>query len=408
VAFPGGAMVCSTKTSGSGQGPELGSRGFTIAPDGTQYLLSSIRGSDVHAGNWTRLTKYDSTGKMIQDSLIIGNTSTAGIQVDRSGCLYTTLSAKPKGVFYPDGFVASQFPNPLITSPKPYTIPYMFCNYYLTHYGSIFKYPPTGGSQLLVGTPLSSVPNGNLNSDTVPQLQATGLYTKAYEIKGALWQHFGVSPTTGYGEEGGDPTCVCYHPRFEVDEYGRIFMPDAMRFRVSVIDNNKNSIINFGSYGNVDQTGPGSRIPSPEIPLCLPRIVRKVNNAVYIADAANERIVKVKLDFQLWKTASGKIGSVAENGAGAKSHSFTVSPAPFNLAAKISFFAPTHGLVSLQVVDMLGKVVRTLHYGELKAGPALYSWDTRDNNGREVAAGTYSFVLNMNGKRLIKRAVFLK
>ena len=55
-----------------------------------------------------------------------------------------------------------------------------------------------------------------------------------------------------------DPGCVCIGGRFKIDGFGRLWIPDALRFSVGVVDNAGNELIRFGRYGNQDSLGAGS------------------------------------------------------------------------------------------------------------------------------------------------------
>ncbi|KKK52667.1 hypothetical protein LCGC14_3102610, partial [marine sediment metagenome] len=76
-----------------------------------------------------------------------------------------------------------------------------------------------------------------------------------------------------------------------------VFMPDAATFSVRVIDTNANPIIRFGRYGNMDSRGPKSSIPTPAIPFAWPQYVAVSNEAVYVSDVINRRIVRAKLNY---------------------------------------------------------------------------------------------------------------
>jgi choice-of-anchor B domain-containing protein len=83
----------------------------------------------------------------------------------------------------------------------------------------------------------------------------------------------------------------------------------------------------------------------------------------------------------------------------------TVSVVPGPRAARLAFRAPrpnpASGSVSLvleipaageatvEVVDLVGRRVRTLHRGAVAAGPLALAWDGRDAGGRESSAGLY-------------------
>jgi hypothetical protein len=67
-------------------------------------------------------------------------------------------------------------------------------------------------------------------------------------------------------------SCACQTPRFDVDNYGQLYIPNALACSVQVVDSACNVILRFGAYGNRDSAGPGedSPIKAPEIPLAYP------------------------------------------------------------------------------------------------------------------------------------------
>lgn len=64
-------------------------------------------------------------------------------------------------------------------------------------------------------------------------------------------------------------------------------------------------------------------------------------------------------------------------------------PNPFNPQTTLSFTAEAEATARLQVVDLRGRRVATLHDGALAAGPHRWTWDGRDHTGRRVPAGLY-------------------
>ena len=91
--------------------------------------------------------------------------------------------------------------------------------------------------------------------------------------------------------------CACQTPRFDVDDFGRLFIPNALTCSVQVVDNTGNEILRFGSYGNFDSRGPGSAVPAPAIPLAYPTAVKTSFRHIYVADSANRRVVRVDKAF---------------------------------------------------------------------------------------------------------------
>ena len=73
-------------------------------------------------------------------------------------------------------------------------------------------------------------------------------------------------------------------------------------------------------------------------------------------------------------------------------------PNPFNPMTTIRFDLPRNTFVTLRIFDLSGRLVKTLVSGELKeAGPHEADWNGRDESGRKVAAGVYSFHLDAEG-----------
>jgi flagellar hook assembly protein FlgD len=50
---------------------------------------------------------------------------------------------------------------------------------------------------------------------------------------------------------------------------------------------------------------------------------------------------------------------------------------------------PSRALTTVVLFDASGRMLRRLHDGDLPAGETPFSWDGRDDTGREVPAGVY-------------------
>ncbi len=64
-------------------------------------------------------------------------------------------------------------------------------------------------------------------------------------------------------------------------------------------------------------------------------------------------------------------------------------PNPFNPSTRVLFALPTAGVATLEVIDVRGHVVRTLHDGPLAAGEHRLTWNGLDDRGRAAASGVY-------------------
>jgi hypothetical protein len=74
----------------------------------------------------------------------------------------------------------------------------------------------------------------------------------------------------------------------------------------------------------------------------------------------------------------------------------------------ISFDLDVAGVVSMQVYDAAGRLVRTLVNGPKAAGSHEVIWDTTTDGGRQVSAGVYFIRQQHRGKAHIEKAVVLK
>jgi len=86
----------------------------------------------------------------------------------------------------------------------------------------------------------------------------------------------------------------------------------------------------------------------------------------------------------------------------------TAFPNPFNPRVQLSFELPEAGPVLLQVFDLRGRAVTTLHEGALGAGRHVVGWDGNDRTGTPVAAGIYVVRLTGDGLAAVRKVVLAK
>lgn len=95
---------------------------------------------------------------------------------------------------------------------------------------------------------------------------------------------------------------------FGVDGYGRIYYPTSLSQTVSVIDNESNEILHFGTYGNRDSMGglEGDLVPTKDIPMAYPNSVDATDDFIYVADLVNVRLLRIAKTFAASETAEIK------------------------------------------------------------------------------------------------------
>ncbi len=198
---------------------------------------------------------YDEKGELVDfprrekdvPAAITGVTGYGGsLRVDGQGNLYLLQAGVPEGFPAPPGFEKDEG--------------FRRC------LGTIYKFPPSGGE--------------------VEHRNGT-----VVAVKGSVASYPGCGPVSRWNAVG---ACACTKPRFDVDGYGRLYIPNAITFTVSVRDNADNEIVRFGAYGNFDAPGSGAGIP-----LGWPVTAGASDRFIYVGDALNHRVVRADKRFAL-------------------------------------------------------------------------------------------------------------
>jgi sugar lactone lactonase YvrE len=199
------------------------------------------------------------------NSALIGPVTAAsgGIKIDKEGSVYLGLNLFPEGFKPPTGFEKDKA--------------------YATMIGSVVKFNPKGGG-LIEGKPIG----------------------KASSYNGVEKIYPGYGSFSGSDENKDAGNCVCRSPRFDLDPYGRLYLPNTATFNVRILDNSGNEICNIGHYGNFDSqwVPEGSKdgkpiVDTPEIPLAWPLSVGVSDKMIYIGDLYNRRVVRVAKKFTI-------------------------------------------------------------------------------------------------------------
>lgn len=158
--------------------------------------------------------------------------------------------------------------------------------------GSVVKFRPEGGCAIgrdgYFGESKGEDP-------AAPRITIPASRGRTFTYEGALCVYPGVGPFSGSGS-----SCVCRVPRFDVDRFGRVGMPNSMANEVRIYDNAANLILKFGKYGNFDsQYRPNAGadkpvVTTPEIPLAWPISLGFSEDFVYVDDVINRRVVRAR------------------------------------------------------------------------------------------------------------------
>ncbi|QDU28578.1 SMP-30/Gluconolaconase/LRE-like region [Anatilimnocola aggregata] len=153
--------------------------------------------------------------------------------------------------------------------------------------------------------------NGNVNNmpqgfDRDPDFKATTgriyKYAPTGSVEGGtLFPKEPAAPDKVYDIHYGPLGPQSRTPRFGVDGYGRVYYPTGQLPRVSVIDNEGNPIVTFGTYGNRDSMGglPGDLVPTKDLPMAWPNSVDATDDHIYVSDIVNVRLLRIEKQFAL-------------------------------------------------------------------------------------------------------------
>ena len=85
-------------------------------------------------------------------------------------------------------------------------------------------------------------------------------------------------------------------------------------------------------------------------------------------------------------------------------------PNPFNPTTTIQFDIPvgTRHPVSLRIVDINGRLVKTWGKKSLIPGTHKFIWDATNDLGKPVSAGVYLYTIQIGGARQTQKMIFLK
>ena len=83
------------------------------------------------------------------------------------------------------------------------------------------------------------------------------------------------------------------------------------------------------------------------------------------------------------------------------------TPNPFRESARFALEVATSGRVSLQVLDLSGRRVRSLFDANAEPGTLDVTWDGRDHSGRRVSPGAYVIVATQPAGTLARKVLLL-
>ncbi len=83
-------------------------------------------------------------------------------------------------------------------------------------------------------------------------------------------------------------------------------------------------------------------------------------------------------------------------------------PNPFNPNTIISYDLPKSGIVNINIIDISGKIVKTLISGHQDAGSRSIHWNSITDKGEKVPSGLYFYTIIVEGRSYTRKMILLK
>ena len=83
-------------------------------------------------------------------------------------------------------------------------------------------------------------------------------------------------------------------------------------------------------------------------------------------------------------------------------------PNPFNPSTTIEYQIPKAGQVDVNIFSITGELVRTIKSGVQNSGSYKVSWNSKNDNGKNVSSGVYLFQVKYEGAFITKKLMLLK
>jgi hypothetical protein len=357
------------------------SRGHSAGPGNSLYILHHRAHRDLNKGV---ASVVDASGNVLKREFIDIDAEVSCIRADPQGNVFVGARVKPKGSPYPADLNLGTAKAAATESGYPWTS--QPASWWAEEiYGSVLKFGPEGGSVKTDPTGDLWV-NGNVYRGTRDVAKAQGL----------LGMYFGLSQVQTHNMPPAGIGCVCNVSRFDVDRFGRIFMPDGYRLSMVVLDNNMNEILRLHNR-EITQVKTGYF-----------QQLQATDRALYAMDWWNNQVVSFNFGADQEAFADIPLGIDFAARARPGRVSLVNSPNPFHSSVNIRIHGSVHHAgfkmqnAKIGIFDVSGK--RVHDFSGTRSNQI--TWNGKDMHGCPVQSGVY-FCRVRTGTFTVERKLLL-
>jgi hypothetical protein len=197
-----------------------------------------------------------------------------------------------------------------------------------------------------------------------------------------------------------NPCCTCKGSRFDLDEYGRLYLPGGYDGNVIVLDNAGNTILNLATSVPASPQDAVNKIV-----LGVPTTVSATRKALYVFDSYNHKVDRIGIRFADRRTVSAVYsGAAMVPEVAIKGPNFRAHPNPFNPSITFSFVSQGRdGKAVLSVYDVRGALVECVLDRVVPQGLNEAVWTAGNRQ-----SGVYFVKLQAGGECLTRKIILSK
>jgi DNA-binding beta-propeller fold protein YncE len=212
-----------------------------------------------------------------------------------------------------------------------------------------------------------------------------------------------------FGQLGGGTisNCDCMTAMFGMDPWGRLYVPNGVFQKISVLDNEGNRLARFGTYGNIDNVNAeqtGAAGTAGRCYMAYPFAVDASDDFIYVSDPGNVMVNRFIKTFVLDNVPGMSTAALTRTPAAPLA--LSAFPNPFAARSSVRMVLPRGARLTLDVVDLAGRLVCRIASGPYPAGVHRFNWNGIGKNGVRAASGVYFLRLKSDAGNLVRRVVF--